>query len=441
MNEYYKNDGGQFKDSEERSSYGYENAGYADDQYSGNGGGFSGGPGFNSSNETGGGSGKMISIPRKTLVMLMIFFIVAAGGAGFGSSLLVNKYFPYGLESNGSSSSDSNSAKTRTAGYKLEDATGSKLTVKEIAGKVEDSIVEIYTESASTDSWMQQYIKEGAGSGVIVKSNGYIVTNNHVIEGANKITVTLSNNKRYEATLVGKDSQTDLAVLKIKARGLKAVTYGNSSQLSVGDMAVVIGNPLGSLGGTVTAGIISDTARKITIGGQNMSLIQTDASVNPGNSGGGLFNQYGQLAGVVVAKSSGSDVEGLGFAIPVNKVAPAVEEIIKNGKISGRAATGMAYSLSESRQDIYGGSSDGSEDNWEEQTGTVTIAKITGTQAKRAGFKIGDVVYAVDGQKITSISILKNVIQAHSAGDIVTYTVLRGGSKKDIDLELQEAST
>ena len=163
-----------------------------------------------------------------------------------------------------------------------------------------------------------------------------------------KIYVTLHNSKQYEATLVGTDPETDIAVIKIKASGLVPATYGNSDELEVGDMSVIIGNPLGELGGTVTAGIVSALDREITIDGQPMTLLQTDASVNPGNSGGGMFDQYGHLIGIVVAKSSGSDVEGLGFAIPINTAAEVASQLMKNGKVESTTGySGMTYAQSQ----------------------------------------------------------------------------------------------
>jgi S1-C subfamily serine protease len=173
---------------------------------------------------------------------------------------------------------------------------------------------------------------KGSGSGVIIRPDGYIVTNNHVISGANKIYVTLDDSeKEYTAKLIGTDSANDIAVLKIDASGLTPAKLGDSSSVTAGDMAVVIGNPLGELGDSVSAGIISSTARKITLENQEMTLMQTDASINPGNSGGGMFDSKGQLIGIVVAKSSGTDIEALGFAIPVNTVSKAVENIMNGG--------------------------------------------------------------------------------------------------------------
>ena len=160
------------------------------------------------------------------------------------------------------------------------------MSVSDVAAMTSPSVVEITTEAVTTDIYMQQYVQTGAGSGVIISEDGYIVTNNHVIDGAEKITVTTKDGTAYEAKLVGTDSETDVALLKVEATGLKAVVMGNSSDLQVGDTAVVIGNPLGQLGGTVTSGIVSALDRDITLNGNSMSLLQTNAAINPGNSGG-----------------------------------------------------------------------------------------------------------------------------------------------------------
>jgi serine protease Do len=259
------------------------------------------------------------------------------------------------------------------------------MTVQEITEATLDSVVEIRTESVQMDSWMGQYVTEGAGSGVIIKENGYIITNNHVVTGASNIIVTTTDKKEYEATLVGTDPDTDVAVIKINAKGLKAATMGNSDQLNVGDLAVAIGNPLGELGGTVTAGIISALDRSISIDGKTMTLLQTDTSINPGNSGGGLFNQYGQLIGVVVAKSSGSDVEGLGFAIPINRAAEVAAQLMDGGYVKGKPSTGMAYQdMSQQQQssDMFGFGFDEFFGGSSMQSG-VYIAEINGKNAKK----------------------------------------------------------
>ena len=375
---------------------------------------------------------KPVTMSRKALGLLIascmaISCVFGIGGGYIGSHM--------------DSSPTANTAATETAevadsagdvqstGYNLQSATGSNMTIQEITKTAQKSVVEIRTEGMVSDSWMQQYVTEGAGSGVIISKDGYIMTNNHVIDGANKITVTTSDKHSYEATLVGTDQTNDVAVLKIKATGLTPAVYGNSDQLQVGDMAVAIGNPLGELGGTVTAGIISATDRELSIDGKTMKLLQTDSSINPGNSGGGLFNGDGQLIGLVVAKSAGSDVEGLGFAIPINTAASVAHQLMDKGYVSGQPWTGMTYTEGSSGLDfLFGG----------ESGGTVYIYSVDTKVAKAAGFKAGDVVFAIDDHQITSIDDLTSVISSHKVGDKLKYTIVRDGETKDLTITLQE---
>ena len=370
-----------------------------------------------------------VTFTRRSLAWVIVLCMVVSGGLGFGGAAAANAIFG----SNTTSSAKTGSVKT--TGYTLEDATGSNKTVQEITEEARPSVVEIQTESVSSDSWMQQYVTQGAGSGVIITNDGYIITNNHVIEGASKITVTTSDQQEYEAELVGTDSITDIAVLKIDAKGLTPATYGNSDQLAVGDMAVAIGNPLGELGGTVTAGIISALDRELSIDGKTMTLLQTDSSINPGNSGGGLFNGDGQLIGIVVAKSSGSDVEGLGFAIPINKAADVAQQILEKGYVSGQPSTGMSYTESSGQS-----SADRLFNNGQSAT-YVYIAAVEGTNAQKAGFQKGDMVYAVDGTEITSFNDLSSIVTSHSVGDKLKFTIVRNGQKMDLTLTLEEKTS
>lgn len=375
--------------------------------------------------------GKPVSLTRKSLALLIALCVVVSALFGFGGSYLANAL-------NGGHSGSSKTASVSKNGYKLEDATGSKMTVQEVTNKTKDSVVEIKTESVSADAWMQQYVTEGAGSGVVMTADGYIMTNNHVIDGASKITVTTSDDKEYEAKLVGTDSITDIAVLKISAKNLTPATYGNSDQLAVGDMAVAIGNPLGELGGTVSAGIISALDRELAIDGKTMTLLQTDASINPGNSGGGLFNGDGQLIGIVVAKSSGSNVEGLGFAIPINKAADVAQQLMDKGYVSDQPSTGMSYAESSQGNgaaQFFGNSQDSQSQS---SSAAVYIQEVTGTNAKKAGFQSGDLVYAVDGTRITSFNTLSSIVTSHKVGDELTYTIVRGNQTKEIKLTLEE---
>ena len=375
--------------------------------------------------------GRPVSLTCKSLALLIALCVVVSALFGFGGSYLANAL-------NGGHSGSSKTASVSKNGYKLEDATGSKMTVQEVTNKTKDSVVEIKTESVSADAWMQQYVTEGAGSGVVMTADGYIMTNNPVIDGASKITVTTSDDKEYEAKLVGTDSITDIAVLKISAKNLTPATYGNSDQLAVGDMAVAIGNPLGELGGTVSAGIISALDRELAIDGKTMTLLQTDASINPGNSGGGLFNGDGQLIGIVVAKSSGSNVEGLGFAIPINKAADVAQQLMDKGYVSDQPSTGMSYAESSQGNgaaQFFGNSQDSQSQS---SSAAVYIQEVTGTNAKKAGFQSGDLVYAVDGTRITSFNTLSSIVTSHKVGDKLTYTIVRGNQTKEIKLTLEE---
>lgn len=368
-----------------------------------------------------------VTLTRRTLALIIALCVVLSGVFGIGSALTVGTLM-------NSSNSSSGTGSVKTTGYTLEDATGSNLTVQEITEKTKSSVVEIKTESVVSDSWMQQYVTEGAGSGVIITEDGYIVTNNHVIDGASKITVTTADGNEYEAELIGTDSITDVAVLKIDASGLSPATYGNSDQLSVGDLAVAIGNPLGELGGTVTAGIISALDRQLVIDGKTMTLLQTDSSINPGNSGGGLFNGDGQLIGIVVAKSSGSDVEGLGFAIPINTAAEVAQQLMDKGYVSGQPSTGMSYTEAGNQNSIDSLLNGGSSSN-------VYIYSVDGENAKKAGFQKGDMVYAVDGTQITSFNDLSSIVTSHEVGDKLEYTIVRNGQTMDITLELEEKTS
>lgn len=315
--------------------------------------------------------------------------------------------------------------------YTLAKATGSEKSVQEIIAQNENAVVEIRTESVSRDAWLQNYVTEGAGSGVIVDTKGYILTCNHVIESASKIVVTLKDGTELEASLVGADAQNDIAVLKVKANNLTAASYGDSSEMQVGDMVVAIGNPLGELGGSASSGIISALDRTITVDNREMTLMQTDTSINPGNSGGGLFDQYGNLIGIVVAKSTGSDVEGLGFAIPITKAAEIAKDLIENGHVTGRAAIGITIvDASDAETAMQFGL---------RMTG-VYVKEVNGKEAKAAGFKAGDMIYYVGDTKIENQAGLTGALNKYKPGDKVKITVIRDNETVELTTKLIESA-
>lgn len=312
-------------------------------------------------------------------------------------------------------------------------ATGTSVTgTKNFADVVEqvyDCVVEVVTENVSYTGFFGQSVTSGAGSGVIISEDGYIITNNHVVSGASTIKVTLANGKTYKATLVGTDAANDIAVIKIDASGLQSAVYGDSASIRVGDDAIAIGNPLGTLGGTVTNGIISALDRDVEIDGQVMTLMQTNAAVNPGNSGGGLFNMNGELIGIVNAKSSGDDIEGLGFAIPINVVKPVVEELIVNGRVTGRPALGITIldlTTVESAQQ-YGVDRLG-----------VYVQSVNEGSGSHGKLEVGDYIFSIDEVPVQNSGEIASILAQHEVGDTVTVQVIRDKRTVSVSIVLTE---
>lgn len=314
----------------------------------------------------------------------------------------------------------------------LGDATGSSLTVAQIVDKNEDAVVEILISGTKQNMWGQMQLVQGAGSGVIMREDGYIATNYHVIQGARTVQVTLHNGDSYSATIVGSDPSNDIAVIKIDAKGLTTATVGDSSTVDVGDLAVAIGNPLGQLGGTATTGIISALDRTLEVEGTTLTLMQTDAAINGGNSGGGLFNNKGELIGIVESKASAVGVEGLAFALPINTVAPLINDFIENGgnvqAAEATPAVGVVISdVSEENAQYYGLESAG-----------VYIAQVTGENAMRAGFQAEDRIVSFNGTQISDSSEFISLVRKCKVGDTVTIVVSRKGQQIEIKTVLEE---
>ena len=313
----------------------------------------------------------------------------------------------------------------------LGDATGSDLTVAQIVDKNENAVVEILMSGTQQNMWGQMQLVQGAGSGVIVREDGYIATNYHVIQGANKVEVTLHNGESYTARIVGSDPANDIAVIKIDAKGLTTATIGDSSTVDVGDLAVAIGNPLGQLGGTATTGIISALDRTLDVEGTTLTLMQTDAAINGGNSGGGLFNSKGELIGIVESKASAVGVEGLAFALPINTVSPIINDFIENGgnvQAASTPAVGVVISdVSEENAQYYGLESAG-----------VYIAQVTGENAQKAGFQAEDRIVSFNGKQIADSNEFITLVRKCKVGDTVTIVVSRKGQQIEIKTVLEE---
>ena len=371
-------------------------------------------------------------VARSAVALVLAAAMGFAGGfvgAKFGGSgkVVIQQVAP---SSTAGSASGSDSSITAAS------STGTGLNTEQVADLVSPSVVVITTEQVVYSQWSwygQNQVESGAGSGVIISSDGYILTCAHVVDGASSITVTIGD-KDYTATLVGEDTTSDIAVIKIDADGLTPATVGNSDSLKVGQSVMAVGNPLGELGGTVTGGMISALNRSVTIQGSSsvntMSLIQMDASVSPGNSGGGLFNMNGELIGIVNAKSSSSDAEGLGFAIPINDAIKVAQELLENGYVTGRPYLGITYlavtdaqTASQLGVNAYG---------------VYVVEVVKGGPAEKAGLQAGDRIVSVDGTEIASKDDLGTLMQKHAAGDTLSITIARDGQMQTVNVTLGE---
>ena len=297
--------------------------------------------------------------------------------------------------------------------------SGTVSPVVPIAEKVSPSIVAISLKTRSRDFFGRVYEGQGTGSGIIIDKQGHIITNNHVVEGANDIIVILHDGKELEATLIGRDSQTDLAVIKVDADNLTVAELGDSSALKVGELAVAIGSPMGTeYAGSVTAGIISGLNRTVSIGDDSIKLIQTDAAINPGNSGGALVNSEGKVIGINTIKFAETRVEGMGFAIPINEAKPIIEDLINNKKVLRPflGIQGITISKEEAEQ-------------FQLPQGVGVRVVIPGSGAEAAGIRRGDIITKVDDKKVLTIEDLIAEIQKHKVGDSILVEVYNQGNE------------
>ena len=309
-------------------------------------------------------------------------------------------------------------------------ASVSAVSIQDVAESASKTVVEIQTENTVTSFGLfgGTYTSQAAGSGVIFTEDGYIITNNHVVEDSQKITVKTYSGEEYEAKLIGTDAKTDIAVIKIEASGLEAAEIGNSDELRVGDTAIVIGNPLGTLGGTVTNGIISATNRDMVINNQSMNLIQTNAAINSGNSGGGLFDGNGKLIGIVNAKdsgmtSSGTVIEGLGFAIPINTAYEIATELKENGYVTTRPTIGVGLSTLDSDYGVY-------------KAGLYITQVYEGSGAEEAGLKEYDRIISVNGTEVNTYTDLSKLLTECKVGDEIEMEIEREGEHSTVTVKL-----
>ena len=307
-----------------------------------------------------------------------------------------------------------------------EDEADGALSLQEIYKKCIGSVVSITASAQSGKS---------SGTGIVLSADGYLITNHHVIENAQVIAVQTSDDRQFQASIIGSDEASDLAVLKVDATDLQPAEFGDSGKLAVGDRVVAIGDPLGAqLRGTMTSGIVSAINRDLEVNDRTMTLIQTDAALNNGNSGGPLINCYGQVIGINTMKLRSyysTTAEGLGFAIPMAVAKPILEELMENGYVAGRPAIGISYDTLPLAFRIY----------YNLPEGVYISAVYDGSDAQAKGVTAGDIITAVNGTRVTSIDELNRVKNQFTAGDSITLTLYNGGSYRDVEVTLIDQAT
>ena len=376
------------------------------------------------------------SMSRSAVALVCSLTVVFSGVFGFAGTYLannMNKTVTTDINGN----TVTNAGNTAVVYRTVEDivtstgaSKGESLTYSQVAGMVKDSVVEIMTEYTVQSMWYQ-YVTGGAGSGVIISDDGYIITNNHVIcddsgsRVAENITVRLTNGEEYKATAIGNDVDSDIAVLKIEAQNLTFAVAGNSDNLAVGEEVVVVGNPLGELGGTVTNGIVSATEREMDVNGVTMHLIQSNAAVNPGNSGGGMFNMKGELIGIVNAKSSGTGIEGLGFAIPINEALRINEQLLEYGYVRGKVMIGVGFDQIDNSASMFSYF-------YNVKPGLYVSSLTEGYND--SVLQVGDRVIAVNGEEVTSVADVKAIVSESSVGDKLKFQLYRDSKLIEVEV-------
>ena len=353
---------------------------------------------------------------------LILACAVAGGLAGWGGAAIA------GSSNSGKTTIQQSDRQPVTVQVKKVDGQ-TKMDPATVYASVVNSAVSINCSATSTNIFGQQTQTASSGSGFIITEDGYVVTNYHVVSGASSVQVTLYNGDTYDATVIGGDSDYDVAVLKINAAGLQPVTLGESADVNVGDTVLAIGNPLGELTFSMSQGIVSSCDRAINVDGTPFNMIQVDCSINPGNSGGPLVNLYGEVVGIVSAKYSSyssTTVEGLGFAIPISDVRSIITDIMENGAVTDKAY--MAITAGTMNEQMA------AQFNIDVTEGVFVYSVVEGGAGEKAGLRLGDVITKMGDKTLTSRQDLSAAMKGYRAGDTVTLTVYRGGQYIEVEL-------
>ncbi|MBQ6249570.1 MAG: trypsin-like peptidase domain-containing protein [Oscillospiraceae bacterium] len=366
--------------------------------------------------------------PRQGLgvkaVALVLVCALVSGLCGFGGAAVYGAF-----HTNKTSVNQATQTAEEVAVTVKQVESGEKMTPAQVYASTVNSVVSINSTGTTYNVFGQQSQSSSSGTGFVITADGYIVTNQHVVKGADTVQVTLYSGQTYAATVIGGDSDYDVAVIKIDAADLQPVTLGSSDSVNVGDTVLAIGNPLGELTFSMSQGIVSSVNRAINVDGTPFNMIQVDASINPGNSGGPLMNLYGQVVGIVSAKYSeysSTTVEGLGFAIPIDDVTSVITEIMESGAVSDKAY--MAITCGTMTAEMA------AQYQYDVDTGVFVYSVVSGGAGEKAGLQMGDVITKLNDTAITSRTDLTAALKSFRAGDTATVQVYRGGSYVDVTI-------
>ena len=367
---------------------------------------------------------------RKQLMMVILYaaavlcFAMIVGAFALGVNYQISRG---GEDMMMTEPTEATIASTKTFGASNTSQNTTVLTAKELYASNVGSVVGIATTGTTRNIFGQVSQYASSGTGFVITEDGYILTNYHVVENGTDYTVTFSNGDTYDATVVAYEADNDIAVIKIEATGLTPVTIGSSDTLSVGDTIYAIGNPLGELTFSLTDGLVSALDRNINIDGDPINMFQINAAVNSGNSGGPVFNDRGEVVGIVTAKYSDTGVEGLSFAIPINDIADIVNDILTNGYVTGKAYFGITVSTLMEGNQFYG-----------TPIGAYVTAVDDTSCAATAGLQVGDIITKIDNTEITTSSELVTAKKQYSAGDSAVITVTRGDETIELNIVFDE---
>lgn len=368
---------------------------------------------------------------KKGIALGLAGVILCGGSLGYCLGLGLNTSKAITDAITGGFSFSTSSDTTESTPVASSNLVASEDSIAKVVNSVENSVVNISIKTQSSTNWFgQTYESEGSGSGIIYKVDGdtvYIITNNHVVESASSVNVSITGEEQVSSKLVGKDASSDLAVISVSKADLNkagitditAAKFGNSDDIQVGENVVAIGNALGQ-GKTATLGIISAQNKEINIDGKTLTVMQTDAAINPGNSGGALVNTSGEVIGINTAKLSSDAVEGTGYSIPISTAQPIIQTLMEKGTVDKPYLGIQGYTIDETFEKIYGINIPG-----------VFISKIeTGSAAEKAGLQVTDIITAIDKTAVTNIETLSNEITKHKSGDAISLTIIRNGSQE-----------